>query len=243
MKKIAILFFTFMLVFAFSFSALAADVAADIAEADTLYDKGDVASYKAAAKLMEPYIGKNEDATWRYARATYSTAVRLTDAATQEKMFEKAYKAVEPYFNNGSKNIGTNYWFALCAGKYGKIKGVVKTLFLVKPMKNACKEVIKQNPGYEDGAALTILGAIEYEVPGGDKKLTIDYCTKALKYDPNAIVPNMYLARAYYKMKEYPKAKERLEHVLNNCKAVTKDEKKDMEEAKELLEKVKEKMS
>jgi tetratricopeptide (TPR) repeat protein len=242
MKRITVLVLPILLIVLFSFSALAADVAADIAEADALYNKGGVASYKAAAKLMEPYVGKNEDASWRYARASYSTAVRLTDAATQEKMFEKAYKAVEPYYNNGSKDINTNYWFALCAGKYGKVKGIVKTLFLVKPIKNACKVVTSQDPSYEDGAALTILGALEYEVPGGDKELTIKYCKRALKYDANAIVPNMYLARAYYKLKDYPNAKDRLEHVINNCKAVTKDEKKDIVEAKELLIKVNEKM-
>jgi tetratricopeptide (TPR) repeat protein len=241
MKRITVLVLTLSLVVLFSISALA-DVAADITAADDLYDKGGITNYKAAAKLMEPYIGKDENATWRYARASYSTAVRLTNAATKEKMFENAYKAVEPYFNNGSKNIGTNYWFALCAGKYGKIKGIVKTLFLVKPMKTACKNVIAKDPGYEDGAALTILGAIEYEVPGGDKELTIKYCKRALKYDPDALVPNMYLARAYYKMKDYAKAKERLEHVINHSKAVTKDEKEDMAEAKELLIKVNEKM-
>lgn len=242
MKKITVIVLTLLLTVLFSFSALAADVTGAISEADALYKKGDLASYKAATKLMEPYVGKNEDASWRYARASYSTAVRLTDVATQEKMFEKAYKAIEPYFNNGSKNINTNYWFAICAGKYGKVKGIVKTLFLVKPIKKACKEVIKQNPGYEDGAALTILGAIEYEVPGGDKELTVKYCTRALKYDPDALVPNLYMARAYYKLKEYPKAKERLEHIIKNSKIETKDEKKDFEEAKELLKKVNEKI-
>ena len=158
-------------------------------------------------------------------------------------MFEKAYKSIEPYFKNGSKNINTNFWYALCAGKYGKVKGIIKTLFLVKPMKKACKEVAKQNPGYEEGTALTILDAIEYEIPGGDKELTITYCNRALKYDAFGLTPNLYLAKAYYKKKEYKKAKERLVVIIENSKIKTKDEKKDLQEAKDLLKKVHEKLT
>ena len=147
-------------------------------------------------------------------------------------------KPCEPYFNKGTKDVNTNYWFALNAGKYGKIKGVLKSLFLVKPMKTACNNVVAKDPGYEEGGGYTILGALEYEVPGGDLKKGIDYFNKGLKYNPDGIAVNLYLGKSYYKQKEYAKAKERLEFIIANGKPETKDDKKDMAEAKELLAKV-----
>ena len=206
--------------------------------ADDAYTKKDLAAVKAGTKDLEGIAVSNEAAAWRYGRALYFAAVRTDDPKSQEQMFNKAYETLRPYYDKSSKDINTNYWFALCAGKYGKLHGILRSLFLVKPMKTACNNVIAKNPGYEQGGALTILGAIEYEVPGGDLKKTIDYCTKALKYDPAGIAANLYLGKAYYKQDEYAKSKERLDYLLANGKPETKDDKKDMAEAKELLAKV-----
>ncbi|MCI0482584.1 MAG: hypothetical protein L0213_13475, partial [Candidatus Dadabacteria bacterium] len=73
---------------------------------------------------------------------------------------------------------------------------------------------------------------------GGDLVKGIEYFNKGLKYNPDGIAVNLYLGKSYYKQKEYAKAKERLEFIIANGKPVTKDDKKDMAEAKEVLAKV-----
>jgi tetratricopeptide (TPR) repeat protein len=243
MKKVLVLFSVVILAGFFCAVAFAETPADVIKKADELYNKKDMASVKEAMKLLDGVKAGSEEAAWKFARASYWVGTRTDNKDTQGGIFNKAYETLRPYYDKGSKDINTNYWFALSAGKYGKIHGILKSLFLVKPMKNACNIVLAKDPGYEQGGALTILGAIEYEVPGGDLNKTIEYCTKALKYDPAGIAANLYLAKAYYKKDAYPKAKERLEYLIANAKPATKDDQKDMAEAKELLAKVIKKMS
>lgn len=247
MKKISILLSVVFVIGIFCVVALAETPEEVIKKADALYNKGDaansIAPVEEAMGLLEGVVEGNEEAAWKFARASYFVGVRIADKARKEQIFDKAYKSLRPYYDAGTDNIGSNYWFSLSAGKYGKLHGIVRSLFLVKPMKNATKKVIAQDPGYEDGAAYTILGAIEYEVPGGDLDLCIDYCNKALKYDANAITPNLYLGKAYYKQKNYEMAKERLEHLIATAKPGYKDEEDDVAEGKELLAEVNEKMA
>jgi tetratricopeptide (TPR) repeat protein len=238
MKKVLFLISIAVIVGMFAGMAYAATPEELFKVADDVYKKKDVAAVKANMKDLEGLAASNEAAAWRFGRASYFVGARTDDAKTQEGIFSKGYKALEPYFNKGTKDVNTNYWFALNAGKYGKIKGVLKSLFLVKPMKTACNNVVAKDPGYEEGGAYTILGALEYEVPGGDLKKGIDYFNKALKYNADGIAVNLYLGKSYYKQKEYAKAKERLEFIIANGKPETKDDKKDMAEAKELLVKV-----
>lgn len=238
MKKVLFLISIAVIVGMFAAMAYAATPEEIFKVADDVYKKKDVAAVKANMKDLEGLAASNEAAAWRFGRASYFVGARTDDAKTQEGIFSKGYKALEPYFNKGTKDVNTNYWFALNAGKYGKIKGVLKSLFLVKPMKTACNNVVAKDPGYEEGGGYTILGALEYEVPGGDLKKGIDYFNKGLKYNPDGIAVNLYLGKSYYKQKEYAKAKERLEFIIANGKPETKDDKKDMAEAKELLVKV-----
>ena len=245
MKKLAFIISIVMLFGLCAAFALAQEEAPEMTpmeKADALYNEKTMDSVKEAVTIYESLMEGNEEAAWKFAQASYWVGVRTTGKDAQEVIFDKAYNAVKPYFDAGTNNINTNYWFALCAGKYGKLHGIVSSLFLVKPMKTACERVINQDESYEDGAALAIYGAIEYEIPGGDKNVTVNYCNRALKYGPNGITTNLYLAKAYYDMKEYAKAKERLEHLIANGKPSTKDDRADMAEAEELLVKVNEKM-
>jgi tetratricopeptide (TPR) repeat protein len=238
MKKVLFLISIVLIVGMFAAMAYAATPEEIFKVADDAYKKKDVAAVKANMAALEGLAASNEGAAWRFGRASYFVGTRTDDAKTQEGIFSKGYKALEPYFNKGTKDVNTNYWFALNAGKYGKIKGVLKSLFLVKPMKTACNNVVAKEPGYEEGGAYTILGALEYEVPGGDLVKGIGYFNKALKYNPDGIAVNLYLGKSYYKQKEYAKAKERLEFIIANGKPETKDDRKDMQEAKDLLAKV-----
>jgi tetratricopeptide (TPR) repeat protein len=243
MKKVALLISVVFVLCLFGAMAYAATPDELFKAADDVYAKKDLNAIKAGLAGLEGLAKSNEGAAWRFGRGTYYVATRLDDPKVQIGMFQKAYENLKVYIDKGSKDVNSNYWFALNAGKYGKLKGVLKALFLVKPMRTACNNVVAKDPGYEEGGAYTILGALEYEVPGGDIKKGIDYFNKGLKYNPDGIAVNLYLGKSYYKQDEYAKAKERLEFIIANGKPETKDDKKDMAEAKELLAKVIKKMS
>jgi tetratricopeptide (TPR) repeat protein len=244
MKKVAVLVSIAFIIGIFCVPAFAFDKKETIVKADEAYDKGTMAGYKEAKKLLAPFLGKDEEATWKFARASYQIGIRTTDKTRRKAIFEKSFLAVEKYIDAGSTVVGTNYWYALNAGQYGKLKGIIKSLFLVKPMKKACKNVLRKDPGFEDGSAYTVLGAIEYEVPGGDLDLCISYCKKKLPYDKGDMTANLYLAKTYYKKKDYTKAKKYVETAINNNKyPKTASDKEDLAEAKELLKKVKAKLA
>ncbi len=244
MKKVAVLVSIAFIIGIFCVPAFAFDKKETIVKADEAYDKGTMAGYKEAKKLLAPFVGKDEEATWKFSRASYQIGVRTTNKEARKAIFEKSFLAVEKYIDAGSKVVGTNYWYALNAGQYGKLKGIIKSLFLVKPMKKACKIVIAKNAAFEKGAAYTVLGAIEYEVPGGDTDLCISYCKKKLPYEKYDMTANLYLAKAYYEKKEYAKAKGYVETAINNNKnPKTASDKEDVVEAKELLKKVKAKLA
>lgn len=244
MKKVAVLVSIAFIIGIFCIPAFAFDKKETIAKADELYDKGTLSSYKEAKKLLAPFVGKDEEATWKFARASYEIGIRTTNKDTRKAIFEKSFLAVEKYINAGSTVVGTNYWYALNAGQYGKLKGIIKSLFLVKPMKKACKNVLKKNADFEDGSAYTVLGAIEYEVPGGDLDLCISYCKKKLPYDKGDMTANLYLGKTYYKKKDYKKAKMYLETMIkHNTNPTTANAKEDLAEGKELLKKVKAKLA
>jgi tetratricopeptide (TPR) repeat protein len=185
----------------------------------------------------------NEEAAWKFARASYWVGVRIDNMEQKELIFDKAYKVVRPYYDAGSQDLNTLYWFALNAGKYGNLHGVLRTLFLVKPIKSSCLTIVNKDPGHEDGGAYIILGILEYKVPGGDLDVCLDYLNKALSYRPNNIPTNLYLGYAYYDKEEYSKAKERLEHLLATGKPETKDDRDYMAEGEELLKKVNEELN
>jgi len=243
MKKVAVLVSIAFIIGIFCVPVFAFDKKETIVKADEAYDKGTMAGYKEAKKLLAPFVGKDEEATWKFSRASYQIGVRTSNKDSRKAILEKSFLSVEKYIEAGSTVVGTNYWYALNAGQYGKLKGIIKSLFLVKPMKKACKNVIKKNPGFEKGSAYTVIGAIEYEVPGGDLDLCISYCKKALKYDADGISSNLYLAKAYYKKKDYKISKKYLEHMIATAKPKTANDKEDVAEGKELLKKVKEKLA
>jgi tetratricopeptide (TPR) repeat protein len=243
MKKVLLLISVVLVLGLFSAMVYAVTPEELFKASDDAYTKKDVAAVKATMKDLGAISASNEGAAWRFGRASYFVGARTADEKAQADIFNKGYEALRPYFDKGSKDINTNYWFALNAGKYGKLHGIIKSLFLVKPMKTACNNVVAKDPSYEEGGAYTILGAIEYEVPGGDAKKTIEYCKKAVKYRPDGIAANLYLARGYYKTDDYANAKKTLEFIIANGKPETKDDQKDMADAKELLAKVIKKMS
>ncbi len=248
MKKVLFVFVSVMVMFAFALSVSAATTEEVFKQADDAYAKKDATAIKESMKALEGLTAANEGAAWRYARASYQIGVNVADEKTQDSIFKAGYKAVEPYYKKGSKDVNTNYWFAIAAGKYANFHkfDAFKT-GLADEIKKAAGKVIATEPGYENGNAYAVLGAVYYKlyvtplVKGGDLDKAVENLKKGLGYRADSIFINLTLGQCYYEKKMYKEAKPYLETSLKG-KPGNNDDKKYLKEAKEYLDKVNNKL-
>lgn len=202
--------------------ALAAQSAGPlIAEGDALYaERADLTKAKEARAKYEAALAAGEDAfeaSWRLARVNYwigdHTAAKDQKKAIFLKGVDHGKKAVEldPDRAEG------HFWLGVCYGVYGEAKGVLKSLSLVKPIKEAMRRVLEIDPAYDRGGADRVLGRVYHEVPriaGGSEKTSLEHLLKAVEYGPRVGLNLLYLADTYISLDRFDDAREALETIL-----------------------------
>jgi tetratricopeptide (TPR) repeat protein len=192
-----------------------------IAQGDALFaERADLAKTKEAKDRYEAALAAGEDAygaSWRMARVLYWIGDHTADKAAKKQLFlqgiDHAKKAVEL----GPDNAEGHFWLGVCYGVYGEAKGVLKSLALVKPIKEEMRRVLEIDPAYDRGGADRVLGRVYHEVPkfaGGGEKKSLEHLLKAVEYGPRVGMNHIYLADTYLSLGEIEKAREALETVL-----------------------------
>ena len=201
--------------------ALAQSSESLIAQGDALYaERADPAKAKEARAKYEDALAAGEDAyeaSWRLARIDYwigdHTAAKDQKKALFLQGVENAKKAIEL----GPNRAEGHFWLGVCYGVYGEAKGVLKSLALVKPIKEAMRRVLEIDPAYDRGGADRVLGRVYHEVPriaGGSEKTSLEHLLKAVGYGPRIGLNLLYLADTYISLDEVEKARETLESIL-----------------------------
>ncbi len=215
MKKIIVLS---ILIF-FSFSLFAAD---DIfKEVDQLYkERAKIENLKKAITMMEDYLKKNPnsyDAAWRLSMFYYS----LGDRVSKDKklnIYDKAVKMGKLAVKLNDKGVEGHFWLGVAYGKYGETKGVMKSLFLVKPIKKEMKRVMEIDETYECGGVYRVLGRLYFKVPGlfgGSKSKSLKYLLKEKEMCPSNPLGRYYLADTLRKKGKKKEAIKELEWIIN----------------------------
>jgi tetratricopeptide (TPR) repeat protein len=198
-----------------------------IAQGDELYyEMKDMATAKEAlAKYMEALnvlIKQNEenkyDAYWRIARMHYFIGAHTEKKKDQKTIFSQGiYYATKAVDTEPEKPDG-HYWLGVNNGKYGEARGVLKSLSLVKPIKQDMNKVIELDRSYEDGGADRVLGRVFFKVPGiagGSKEKSLEHLLKSKELGPEDALTRVYLAETLLKHDKADEAREELEYVLN----------------------------
>ncbi len=167
MKKLVII--PVLLIFALS---LFADISGVLEDADTIRKKGD---YQAAEKVLLDNIsranGGSEKAEiyWRLARLKLNTGERLADRGGPDSELIDLYLEGRDYAEQAIQADPDNhlgyYWKSANIGKYGQIKGVLKSLAKAKPMRELLTSAITIKPDFPD--AYFVLGQLYEKLPGG----------------------------------------------------------------------------
>ncbi len=192
-----------------------------VEQGDALYaERADPAKAKEARAKYEAALAAGEDAyeaSWRLARVCYWIGDHTAASDVKKKIFldgvEHAKKAVELDPNRAEGH----FWLGVCYGVYGEAKGVLKSLALVKPIKEAMRRVLEIDPAYDRGGADRVLGRVYHEVPriaGGSEKTSLAHLLKAVEYGPRVGLNLLYLADTYISLDRFDDARRTLETVL-----------------------------
>ena len=146
---------------------------------------GDSESWKA------PYL-------WRLCRAKIRRSERLEKRSEKLALYESAKGDCERSVALSARTADAHFWLGVAIGRWGETKGLMKALFVIKPLKREMAEVLRLDPSH--GGAHNVLGEILWQVPGfvgGDKKKALEEFEEALRLSPRYTANHQPLAEAY----------------------------------------------
>ena len=190
-------------------------------QGDDLYaQRGDLAKAKEALSKYQAALAAGEDAygvNWRLARVEYWIGDHTADKTVKKQIFQQGIDHAKKAIELGPNKVEGHFWLGVCYGVYGEAKGILKSLALVKPIKEAMRRVLEIDPAYDKGGADRVLGRVYHEVPGiagGSEKKSLEHLLKAVEYGPRVGLNLLYLADTYISLDQIEKARETLEYIL-----------------------------
>lgn len=155
---------------------------------------------------------------WRLGRSLVRQGERLERKRERLNAYERAEEFLRRAVALAPQEAEARFWLGVAMGRRGQARGLLKSLFLVGPIRREMREVLRLDPGH--GGAHHVLGEILWQLPGiagGDKKAAVKEFEEAVRLTPRYTANHISLAQAYLAMKERDKAVD----VLNQVFAVS----------------------
>jgi len=179
-----------ILTLAFSTAAAAANpITAVLEEANQLLATKQLPNINKAIELLEGALAeepRNGDLLWVLAKAYLYLGDRTADQklAVYEKGKAYADQGVEAAPNNPH----CHYWQGALMGRIGQTRGVLNSLFMVRPLQETMERVLELDGSYAD--AHFVLSNLYDQAPGwpisvGNKDKALEHIEKALAIDPD----------------------------------------------------------
>jgi hypothetical protein len=219
MKKKA--FLVFLMVLCFSFSLYAQSAEELIAKADEIYNEmNEMSEAQEVLSLCQQAVGLTDnkyDAFWRIGRINYYIGTHTKSKKEKKAIFSQGVYWCQKAVDLESEKPDGHYWLGVNNGKFGEVKGVLKSLALVKPVKQSMNKVIELDRSYEDGGADRVLGRVYFKLPGfagGSKTKSREHLEKSKELGPQDALTRLYLAETLLKFKEVDNARAELDFIL-----------------------------
>jgi tetratricopeptide (TPR) repeat protein len=164
-----------------------------IAQADAAYAKReDVPQAKIAMVTYEQIAVMSStravEAYWKASRSAWWLGENASERSEALDDFQSAMNLAQKAIDLNRDSVEAHFWLGATAGCYGKAKGILKSLALVKPIRHEMAEVIRLNDRFMNGAAYRVLGVVDYKVPalmGGNKTRAKGELDKAFAMGPS----------------------------------------------------------
>ncbi len=191
-----------------------------LTQADDAYsNRSDSSRARLALELYEKACLDNSasvEARWKTAQAAWWVAEQTESSKEKISIYEAGMKLANEAIALDPNSAEAHFWLGTLQGSYGEVRGVLKSLFLVKPIRREMETVLKLNPSYDGGAASRVLGVVDYKVPGfagGDKKRALERLDTAFALDPRNPFNVYYLAEYYSIVGKVDKEREYLKQL------------------------------
>mgnify|MGYP001277066928 CR=1 FL=1 len=219
MRKCAILIL--VLIAGFIFPVFAGEDSEDnFAEIDALYfsrnEGNNLQTYYDKLNEMLKDNPNDGDIYWRLSRYHYWKGKLTEDKDEKIKLFEKAQEVADKGIEKDPKNPEVYYWSGVAMGMIGDTRGVLKSFFLIEPIKGRMNKTLELNPNHN--GAHHVLGVMYRKLPGfkgGSNEKSEEELLKAIALKPNDTLHRYELAVTYVEMEKNDKALEQLQKVLD----------------------------
>lgn len=177
------LFMCFILLLIVSFQVQAAN----IADIDLLILTKKEEAIKEAIQRLEQELDvtpQNGELLWFMAKAKLYLGDQMENKLS---IYEEGKTYADAAVEQSPNSPHSHYWQSVLIGRIGQTRGVLSSLSMVRPMKNALERVLDLDPDYAD--AHWVLSQLYQEAPGfplsiGNKKLALEHAQKAVELDP-----------------------------------------------------------
>ncbi len=156
---------------------------------------------------------------WRLSRAYWwkSTRFPKDDKKTRIEWLDRAKAVGEAAAKAAPGDANAHYWYAAAMAETGVAKGILQSLFMVKPTKEALDRGLAADPAH--ASCHYLLAELYLQLPGpplsiGNKKKSVEEARLAVKYGPNSSSHRLVLGRALIATKQYDEAREALNALL-----------------------------
>lgn len=192
--------FTLVIIIALALVLSPAVFAFDYAGAEALIESEEVPKIQDAIKRLETQLQKNPkdgEALWLIAKAYLYLGDRIEENKLETFETGKEYADAAVEFLPASPH--PHFWQASLMGRIGQTRGILSSLFMVKPMKEALDKALELDASYAD--AHWVLSQLYHQAPGfplsiGNKKLALEHAEKSIELDPGNLEYQLQLAVA-----------------------------------------------
>ncbi|MFH2202122.1 MAG: hypothetical protein ABIJ96_03320 [Elusimicrobiota bacterium] len=174
----------------------------------TFYDKADDLYFHRhvsgrldlSVALLEARLKDAPDdalALWRLGRSLVRVGEERTDKKEQIRIFTRAEELIGRSVAIDPESAEAHFWHGLALGRRGEARGMLRSLFMIRPLKKRMRRVLQLDPGH--GGAHHVLGRMLFQLPGfagGSKERAVEELRTALRLAPGYTANYPALAQA-----------------------------------------------
>lgn len=135
---------------------------------------------------------------WRRCRSLVRRGEKREKKSEKLADYDLARQDCEKSVNLDLNDADAHFWFGVAMGRWGEAKGIMKSLFMIKPIRREMAATLRISPNY--GGAHRVLGEMLWQIPGfagGDKKQALEEFETAVRLSPDYSSNYQPLAEAY----------------------------------------------
>ncbi len=182
----------------------------------------DDANLETARDDLIELVEKDSECDWAYgllSEINYWLGEYAEEAEDKIFFFDEGVECGKSGIEINADSLEANFWLSVNYGSYGQEKGIMQSLALISPIKEAAERAIALDANYFYGGPWRVIGRLYHKAPGfpfsiGNTKKGIECLEKAVELGPRFYLNRLFLAEAYISNRDKAKAKEHLEWIL-----------------------------